>query len=411
MAFCSPDSVAEDAPQRAEVERLVEQLEATQSAQRRAAERALIELGEPIRQWLPEDDQSLDAELRQRLQRVRQQLRAVPDEPELPLDGGVVRLGGAETLEAALAAITRDTGVEFSPPGEADTAITPLDTPLPFWQALDYVLDQADLEIDYYGGDRQSLRLRASDPQRSPRVDAAAYAGVFRLEPTIVTSRRVLRREQLSGLSVEIELAWMPGLTPIGVTLPLDSLQATFEDGQQVPARGDQTGSIEVATGRQIPMATLQLPLQLPASQPGDISSLAGRLQAMLPGATKRFEFPLKLASVTERADDVTVTFEAVRRSGELHEVRLGVEFGSPRDAMASHRMFLMDNEVFVTSEDGRRREHLGYQLYRQSRDGIGIGYLFDVGESLHGMTLHYETPTSVVQVDVEFLIDDIRMP
>jgi len=404
---------ADEAPavdRREQVIRLIEQLDAPQAARRNAAEQELIELGEPIRSLLPADSADLSAETRQRLTRIRQRLRPRPQPEPAQTGANDVRLAGAATLGAALEAISRDSRVEFVQPLPPETAITPYDSPLPFWHALDYVLDQADLDIDIYGGDAHTLRLQRRRAGRPSRVDSAAYAGIYRLEPTMVTSRRVLRQDALSGLSIEIELAWQPGITPIGVKLPLSQLSATFNDQQRVQAQS-QVGSVDIATGREIPLADLHLPLQLPAGQPGKITALSGRIQSLLPGAMHRFEFPLHTVSVTETADSVKVQLEEVRKNGELHEVRLGVEFESPGAAMESHRGFLLDNEVFVLAADGTRLEHLGYQLYRQSQTGIGIAYLFDVGPTAADAKLVYSTPSSVVQNGIDFVIDNIPLP
>lgn len=394
---------------REQVTRLIEQLDAPQAAQRNAAETQLIELGEPIRSLLPADSADLPAEIRQRLTRIRQRLGPGPQAAQQPADSDI-RLAGAATLGAALEAISRDSRVEFKHPLPAETPITPYDAPLPFWHALDYVLDQANLDIDYYGGDAQTLRLQPRRPGRPSRVDSAAYAGIYRLEPTIVTSRRVLRNDELSGLSVEVELSWKPGVTPIGVTLPLAQLAADFDDEQRVQAQS-QIGSIDIATGREIPTADLRLPMQLPAGQPGKITSLSGQIRSLLPGATHRFEFPLHTVSVRESAGSVSVQLEDVRKNGELHEVRLGVEFQSAGAAMESHRGFLLDNEVFVLASDGTRLEHLGYQLYRQSQTGIGIAYLFDIGPTAAEAKLVYSTPSSVVQNEINFLLKNIALP
>lgn len=393
-----------------EINRLVAELDAPQLGRRNAAERQLIELGLPIAEFLPKDSAELVPELRMRLARVRRQLKPVAKQDARPIGGGDVRLGAANTLGVALEAISRDSGLEFQYPLPDGTPITPFESPLPFWHALDYVLDEANLDIDYYGGDAQTMRLQPRQEGRPSRVDSAAYAGLYRLEPTIVTSRRVLRRGDLSGLNVEIELAWKPGVTPIGVSIPLDRLSAKLDDDQTIKAQGDY-GSIDVATGREIPSTNLQLSLQLPAGSPTKLTTLSGQIRSMLPGESHRFEFPLTTISATQTNGAVTVRLEDVRRNGELHEVRLGIDFESPGQAMESHRGFLLDNTVFVTDAADIRQEHLGYQLYRQTATGIGISYLFDLGDSADGATLSYETPTAVLRNEIDFVIDNILLP
>jgi hypothetical protein len=394
----------------AEVQRLVAELDAPQLARRNAAERQLIDMGQAIESLLPMDSADLGSELRMRLKRVRGQLKPLPIDEPAPVATNDIRLGNARTLGAALEAISRDSGLEFKHPLDDNQPINPFDSPLPFWHAVDYVLDEAQLDIDYYGSDRNVISLRQRPVGRPSRVDAAAYAGIYRLEPTIVTSRRVLRRSELSGLSVEVELAWKPGVTPIGVSLPLDRLVAQLDDGQTIKAQGDY-GSIDVSTGRDIPSTNLQLSLQLPAGSPQKLKTLSGQIRSMLPAKPHLFEFPLKTISVTERKGSVTVRLEDVRKNGELHEIRLAIDFESPGRALESHRGFLLDNPVFVTDSKNIRQSHLGYQLYRQTETGIGIGYLFDLGDNVDGATLTYETPTAVLNNEIDFVIEDILLP
>lgn len=405
------DEGADDAAAvRDEVVRLVAELDAPQSARRNEAERRLGELGGKIADSLPPDTNELTAETRLRLQRIRERIKATAKHESVAPDAGSVQLGGAKTLAAALEAISRDSRIEFDHPLDRETAVTPFSSPLPFWHALDFVLDESGLDIDYYGGDSETMRLRPRPPGRPSRVDSATYSGIYRLEPTIITSRRVLRRGELSGLNVELELAWKPGVTPIGVTLPLDRLVATLDDGQIIKSQAE-FGSIDIATGREIPVADLRLAFQMPSGKPTKIITLAGQIRSMLPGKTHRFEFPLATISATQSSGAVTVRLEDVRKNGDLHEIRLGIEFDSPGDAMESHRGFLMDNDVFIRNAGDDRVEHLGYQLYRQGESGIGIGYLFDVGPSAAESTLVYETPTAVVKNEIDFLIRDVPLP
>lgn len=78
---------------------------------------------------------------------------------------------------------------------------------------------------------------------------------------------------------------------------------------------------------------------------------------------------------------------------------------------MESHRRFLLDNEIFVVRGDGTRAEQLGYQLHRQSETGIGIAYIFDLGLAVDEATLVYETPTAIVQEEIEFTLPNIPLP
>ncbi|TVP94092.1 MAG: hypothetical protein EA381_20595 [Planctomycetaceae bacterium] len=318
-------------------------------------------------------------------------------------------LSEAMTLEDALRQISAVSDVEFRHPLPEETPVMPLPGPTSFWRALDHVLDEASLDIDPYGGDAGTLRLRPSQSQRPRRTFSAAYAGIFRLEPTVVTNRRVLRHPVLSGLSVELEMAWQPGKTPISLSLPLDQIRGLLDSGEVLTGTGGAT--LDVATGRDIPLAIISVPLQAPLQQSEKIVELIGRLRMLLPVETHQFEFPLESATESQTVGSVQVRPEGVRLNEQLHEVRLGIEVDVPPEAMESHRGFLLDNGVYAVDATGRRAEHLGYQLYRQVKNGIGIAYLFDLGESAAGWKLVYESPTRIIREEVEFRIEQIPLP
>ena len=75
------------------------------------------------------------------------------------------------------------------------------------------------------------------------------------------------------------------------------------------------------------------------------------------------------------------------------------------------HCHWIFENEVYVRRKDGSRADHLGYEVYRQTETGVGIGYLFDLGDAVKESTFIYESPTAVVRNEVPFIIQDIDLP
>ncbi len=393
------------------VRRWVEALEAPQRAAREAAQRSLIDAGVDALAFLPEaDEPSLSVEARQRLRHVREAIaaaeaNAAASDPQ----GSEVRLTGATTLGQAITAIMADSGIDVRCDADPSLPITPHDGRLPFWHALDHVLDSVDLDVDRYSP-AGTLRLVPRHQSRPSRVDSAAYAAVYRLEPILVTSRRVLHDSTRSGLSVELQLAWKPGRSPIGISLPLESLTARLDDGNTIQPPAD-AGQLDVSTGPDVHSLGLRVPLPLPEGRPTQITELAGRLRSMLPGRSHDFEFRLDAPNQTKSEQAVTVTVESLTKTAALSEVRLSVEVREAGTAMESHRGWLLDNVAIVRMSDGSERSHLGFQLYRQTQEGIGVGYLFDLGDSPETATLVYRTPTAVVREEVDFVIQDIPLP
>lgn len=393
----------------ADVRDLVDQLDAPQLQRRQTAERELIARGPAALPFLPSESAGRSAEARLRLSRVRLELEK--QKAKEAAAAIVIRLDGAATLGEALGAITAASGVEFEVPVDLQKPLqlgTP--GPLSFWQALDAVLDAASLDINFYGGDTGTLALIPRADDRPKRLDSGAYTGVYRLEATTVTGRRVLNQPMLSGLMVTVEIAWEPRLTPIGLTLPIDQLRATLDNGASLKPQQAE-GQIDVAANSDLAFSEINLPLALPEGRPRKIQSLSGVIRALLPGPKEVFRFPLADGPDTSTTGSVSVQLEEVRQNGPLHEVRMILTLDDADRALESHRQWIFENPAYVIADDQSRAEHLGFQVFRQTPSEVGIGYLFDLGGQPDGYTFHYETPTAVVPSEVTFVLNDILLP
>lgn len=388
----------------------VDELDSPTLRVRKAAERSLIEAGPKALQYLPENRPGMSVEVVQRIDRVKKALESSRAKEEVETKSSQIRLDKVSSLGEALEAISRGSGVEFEHNADPAIPVNPVAAPLSFWHALDLVLDQAKLDINFYGGDGETLRLDPRGPERPSRVDSAAYVGVYRIEATSVASRRNLRQSDLSGLNIGIEISWEPRLTPIGLTLPVAQLSGKLDDGAVLSPQ-DSGDTIDVATNGEIAFSELYLPMKLPAGQPAKIESLSGEIKALLPGEKKTFEIPLAEPNGKKKIDSMTVQVEEVRRNGPLHEVRVAVELDQAGRSLESHRYWIFENQAFVRLKDGSKAQHLGFEVYRQTESGVGIGYLFDLGDAANGTTLVYRSPTAVIPNEVPFVIQDIPLP
>jgi len=394
----------------ADVLQWVDQLDAASLSQRKAAEQAILNAGVDALQHLPESKPGMSVEASERLARVRAALQSRRTNQQAKGGPIVVRLTGVETLGEALEAISRDSGIEFDFQGDPSLAIDAVEQPLPFWHALDLVLDQAELDINFYGGDRGELMIVPRVPARPSRVDSAAYSGIYRVEPTLVTSRRHLVQTELSGLNVNIHLSWEPLQTPIGLTIPIQQLSARLDDDQVLDPQASGA-TIDIATSSDIAFTEFYLPFELPAGQPDKITSVSGVIRALMPGERHTFELPLSELNTAKRSGAMSVSIEDIRQSDALHQVRLAVELENADRALESHRHWIFENDVFVKLPDGSRIDHLGFEVYRQTESGVGVGYLFNVGGAIGEASLIYESPTAVVPSEVPFVIQDIPLP
>lgn len=395
---------------RADILEWVDQLDAPDLATRKQAERSLIEAGPEALEFLPESKVGFSIEASERLGRVRQSLMSMRTQTEVEEEAETVRLNEANTLGQALEAISRDSGIEFEHRAEESLPFTPVQSPLPLWHAIDLVLDRADLDVNFYGGGRGILQLVPRRSGRPSRVDSAAYAGVYRIEPTSVNSRRSLSQPKLSGLNVGVEISWDPRVTPIGLTIPVQQLSGRLDDGESLRAQLS-SDTIDIATNSELAFSEFYLPMQLPAGRPETITALSGIVRALMPGKRKRFELSLAEPGSKTTLDAMTVHLEDIRKNGPLREIRVGVELKDADRSLESYRTWIFENDVYVQRKDESRAYHLGYEVYRQTKSSVGVSYLFDLGESISEDVLIYESPTAVVPNEVSFVLQDIPLP
>ncbi|MCO8120590.1 hypothetical protein NHH03_02480 [Stieleria sp. TO1_6] len=385
----------------------VDQLDAAKASERSAAEQALIQAGLDALPYLPDDRAGFSIEATERLARVKSALMALKAKSQSKTIR--IRLGEAKTLGDALEVISRESQIEFDHAADDSLPIQSSGVPLSFWHAVDLVLDQANLDVNHYGGDKTTMKLVAREEGRQSRVNSAAYSGVYRIEPVSVSARRAFNQPSQNGLNLSMEITWQPGMTPIGLTIPVPQLSGALDDGKSVkPQSSEQT--IEISTNNELAFSEFYLPLELPAGSPRKITSLRGTIESLLPGKRHEFALSLTQSGASETVDSMTVKIEQVQPNGPLYEVRFAVELSDADRALESHRQWIFQNPVYVKAADGHRIEHLGYELYRQTENSVGLGYLFEI-EDLTDAKLIYQSPTSVVKSKVDFVLQDIALP
>ena len=320
-----------------------------------------------------------------------------------------IRLGDAKTLGEALEEISRQSEIEFEHSADDSLPFQASNAPLSFWHALDLVLDQTNLDVNQYGGDRETMQLIPRQESRQSRVNSAAYSGVYRLEPMSVSARRVFNATDQNSLNLSMEITWQPGLTPIGLTIPINKISGKLDDGNEIQAQTSEN-TIDIAANNQLGFSEFYLPLELPVESPAKIESLRGTIESILPGKRHEFELALKDPGSQETVDSMTVRLDRVQPNGPLYEVRFVVELADADRALESHRQWIFQNPVYVKTGDGQRIDNLGYELFRQTESSVGMGYLFEI-EDISKASLIYESPTSVVRNKVDFLLHDIPLP
>lgn len=399
----------------ASVRRLVRQLDARELAQRDAAEQQLLELGTAALDHLPEIDERTSAETKQRLGRVR--LRLERQHAATQAEASKVTLEGTMTLAEVLEAIREQTGNELLDYRRqfGQTAHDPeleLDLhQVPFWSALDRVLDLAQLTVYPYARQGGVALISRTDDTASRQV-AVAYVDAFRIQPLELIAQRDLTVVDQRSLRVRLEVAWEPRLRPIALTYAVDNIEAETDDGQDL-SPAPSPGEIEASLTPGAQTTTLELVLQ-PADRTAErIARLSGRLTALLPGRTEVFRFDkLAEASGTERQQSGTVVrLEQVRRNNQLWEIRVRVGLEDPQQSLESHRDWMYHNEARLEGPDGEALQPDGLEVTLQTETAFGMAYLFDLPGDLTGYTFTYKTPGVMLSQPIEFVLRDLELP
>jgi hypothetical protein len=398
-----------------EVDRLVARLDDDSLSVRDEAQKRLIDLGPAAIEFVPADREELSAEIRHRLRQIRLELQRV--RAKLTMESSRFTLAGeALSLAVVLEELERQTGNRLEWSEESQQAVRAITVvaafqETPFWTALDQLLDQARQTVyPYHHG--SALLMIAADPRQRARSGHAAYAGPFRLEAVRVEALRDLRDSRQGALAVLVEAAWEPRIRPIGIAQPLADVHAVDTLGRALSV-ADPRAEITPAIRQGVTAAELRLPFVLPARDTSHIAQLRGTLRILMAGTEETFRFQRlgRHQPATERAADVSVELESVRRNNELWELRIGVRYDQASGALESHRGWIFENACYLSDAEGRRIEYVGMETTRQDENDVGIAFYFDVAESLEGYSLIYRTPGSILRSQVDYVLQDIELP
>ena len=395
-----------DQDMKTDVRRLVRQLDAAELAQREAAEADLLKAGPAVLDLLPQPTDRMSAEVRQRLDRVRQKLQQ--QAAEAAAKPSLITLhADAMPLANVLAELSRQSGnaiidsrEKAADPNAKSPAITVDFEKTPFWPALDQVLDQAGLTIYPFAENEKPAITLVPTSKKKPlaaRSGRICYSGPFRFEASSVTARRDLQKGN-GSLMLSVETLWEPRLRIIGLSQRLADVTATDEKGRVLPVANAQA-QLEIPTSNAASAVKIDFPFQLPSRDVRRIASLKGKIQAMIPGRIETFRFD-KLAgakNVEKRIAGVTVTLEQVEKNNDVWEVRMRARFDDAGDALASHRTWIFNNEAYLEGPDGKPIAYDTYETTRQGKNEVGIAYVFSTEEPLDKLTFVYKTPGTII--------------
>ena len=382
------------------------------------AEKELIALGPDVLPLLPKVTPRTPAETKNRLARVENALMKLAI--EATTRPAVVTLSGEMPVSQAFAELTKQSGNKLVDYRERfnqeprDPKIKVALDKVPFWQALDTVLDAAELSIYNYDEEQTALAYVARGEGAVPRAGRAAYGGLFRLEPTKIDASRDLRTRGNRSLKLTLEAAWEPRVRPIVLEQPLDAVSATDENGKPIEVDGSE-GTLEVPVEGTNAGVELEIPLMAPDRSVKQLASIKGKLTAVVLGKVESFEFAdlEKLKAAEQERGGVTVTLEQCRKNGDIYDVNMRVRFDKASNALESHRGWIYSNACFMTDPKGQRIENAGLEATLLDVNEVGLSYKFDLGEkgTPAGHKFVYQTPAAIIRIPVEFELKGIELP
>jgi hypothetical protein len=409
------------------VAKLVAQMDDRDAAQRDAAEKGLIKLGMESKDGgaafltlLPTPDDDMSQEVATRLARIRGEVQSRLARQMVVQTRVTLEVTDAPLAEV-LTELEKQTGNHVVDQREKqgqeapEKRVTVKVADVPFWAALDEILDQANMS-PYPFADEFGLALVEREQGTLRRVGRATYAGPFRIEPTDVSTERGLRNPERSGLEVDMEISWEPRLRPVALSQTAADLKAVADDGLDVPTTAEGEAKIfNVEVPADGIGAEVTLPLRLPARAAVNLKSVKGRMTALVPGriADVRFDKLAEAADASQEVGGVTVTLNRVVQNQALWEVHMRVGVAQLAGGGDAQRGWVFQNVTYLEGPDGAKVEHAGFETTMQNERETGFAYFFELpeGADIADYTWVYRTPAAIVELPVEYELEEIPLP
>ena len=399
---------------------LLKQLEGNKKQERDLAEKMLMELGPAVLPWLPKVDRKMPAETVERLERVRTYLEKAASSSTFQGSMITLKMDNAPVSQVleALGKQSGNTLVDYRGEFEQeapDPSISVDFANVPFWQALDETLDEAALEIYDYPADRGTLAYIAKQPNTTDRKARAFYSGPFRLTPLRIESLRSLRGSENEVLKLTLQLAWEPRLSPIGISIPYDSLVILDEKGEAQDLRPteQENNRLDVTLNPETPQIDLELQLKLPPRSLTSLSVVRGNLQTTLLGEMHDFDFDdvMNKRNLVKKIGAAQVTMRMSRRPApSALQVFLDIQFDNAGEALESYQGWIYSNPAKLITAGGEVLEAGGVEEIGRGENGVGMSYLFEVPQD-QVYRLNYRSAASIGQVPFSFEIKDLPLP
>lgn len=401
------------------VAELAKLLDADKETDRDAAEKELLEIGTDAIEFLPVLDVQASAELRMRIERIRD--RFVRESTLDFHEPAMVNIKGAMSVLDALSAIEKQTRnpmrLESYKRAPALEEVVDLDIQgVTYWEAIDEVLEEIDWQVVPKDNSRLSFGPRIAIPEGDvgllknlPKTSMPPiYIGVLRMQPISLSKTSNFLNPVESTAELELMLHWETRFNPVFVRFPSDKIIVRTDNDEVLPALRDQSSEY-IPIGSQL-IASMSVLKPTPAAT--KIASWKGELQIAIPGRVASIDFQdLKQSSGKSlTTGDLTVILEAARKNRDLQEIQIGVSLvNQPSNEVLQGWVNLTDG--YLIDQDGNKIENAGWSTTRLTKNDIGLSYLFDIEGELSDYRFVYRAPESVIIQTVDYEFNNIPLP
>ena len=394
------------------VRRAIMFLDSGQLQQRQQAELALIDQGPQVLDLLPTNLEPFSSEVRSRLDRIRQKLYT--QVAVQTSNGSRFSLSGVYRFSDVIRELESQTGNVITTSRDVGDTIELRLKDTPFHQALDNILDLANLDIEpYFAPNPNQILIKPRLEGVQNRENRGQYVGPFRIAATNINTSRDLRNPMRANCAITLQLSWEPRVRPLYLSMSTSSLRAVDDTGHELTSLldGEKTLNVEGTA----PLVELEIPFSMPAKQAVNLSAVRGVISAMVPGRKEHFEFSnLHTASSfpkQQRRAGVITTLNSVRQSEGQTIVELTLHYKDAGNAFESHRGWTTRNRVYLTSGEKTLAENASRETIEQKKQSVTYRFTFETEADLQKLAFHYHTPALLMERQVEFELHDIPLP
>lgn len=395
---------------------LVEQL--GNPAKQVSAETELLKLGPDVLAFLPGPDAKLSPAQKERLKTIRTTLQEALVLKEM--GPRLVNLqNDAIPLSQALDQLHKQTELLVEDRRKAGTDNPTLKLNLQkatFWQALDAIAKEADLQISLF--ERDGKLAIVDGPHRAQQV---CYSGMFRIAFQRITNFLDFQTEA-HYCQVHLEIAWEPRFQPLFLQSKPESIVVHDDKGVglTVPENGNNKAPLQGQLSTEV-----QMTFQAPRRSALKLGMLKGVYEVTGPVKMLDFVFD-KLAKVDKRTpkeqipmqvkEGVSVKLREFTTESDLWTVGFLLEYPPDGPEFESFESWLVNNQIHLEDKQGKRFPPGGYEIDEESARRAVVTYRFVEENGLvlgkpENWKLLYRTPGLIAKVPIQFEFKDLPLP